>query len=123
MLEISNSTHHIQQSLRLILTYPIVISYALCVPAACFNSVILGNTARYWYQGRKKCEDINGANYKTATVNVVKFSLSSLVLLLKIIAAALYTLNYALRHIICSQPECLYGSFISHNIFSLIWVA
>ena len=122
MLEISNSTHHIQGSLSTIFTYPIVISYVLCLPAACFNSVILGNTARYWYQVRRKCEDINGASYKTATVNVVKFALSSLVLLFESTAAVLYALKYALGNIVCIKSQCLDNSFISHIILSLIWV-
>ena len=120
MLEISNSTHNIQESLCLVFTYLIVIPYVLCVPAACFNFVMLGNLSRYWYQIRKKCEDINDASYKTATVNVIKFWLSSLVLLLEMISVALYALNFALGHIIGNSS--MYRPFISHIIFSFIGV-
>ena len=120
MLEISNSTHNIQESLGSVFTYLIVIPYVLCVPAACFNIVMLGNLSRYWYQIRKKCEDINDASYKTATVNVVKFGLSSLVLLSEMILVALYALKYALGYIIGNY--IMYNSFISQIIFSFIGV-
>ena len=122
MLEISNSTHRIQEHVATIFSDLIVTAYASCVPPACFNFVILMYLSRYWYQVRKKCEDINSANYKTATVNVVKFGLSSLVLFIEMGLVALYALNYAIGSIICVKLECIYGSFTSHIMFSFIWV-
>ena len=122
MIEVSNSTHRIQEHVATIFQDLIITAYASCAPPACFNFLILMNSSRYWYKVRKNCEYINSANYKTATVNVVKFGLSCLVLFIEMGLVTLFALNYAINSIICVKQQCISGSFIYHIMFSFIWV-
>ena len=68
-----------------VLYYLIAIPTFIGIPIGFLNCILLAYSSRYWKQVRNKAEYVNDANYKTATVNYVKFGLSSLIIFLEII--------------------------------------
>ncbi|KAI6655587.1 hypothetical protein LOD99_2086 [Oopsacas minuta] len=118
ILDISNDTHYIQEKLNTISTYPILILYTACVPVAFLNLTILAYSSRYWYQVRKKAE-YNDANYKKATVNIVKFGLSSLALFFEMALVLILAFDKGVCRILYSfqyKPEGIINNFVTSSV-------
>ena len=86
MLPGSNSTtgYIIDKEVDRVLLCLIGIPGFIGITIGFFNCIFLAYSSRYWKQARNKAGSVNDANYKTATVNYVKFGLSSLILFLEI---------------------------------------
>ena len=78
------------------LLYLIAVPCFIILPIGVLNWFLLAYSSRYWKQVRNKATHVNDANYKTATVNYVKFGLSSLIILSEVFLILSQILIHAL---------------------------
>ena len=89
----------INNEVHRVLIYLIAIPGFIGITIGILNCILLAYSSRYWKQLRNKAGNVNDANYKTATVNYVKFGLSSLIIFLEIIMFLFQALIQFLNHV------------------------
>ncbi|KAI6657192.1 hypothetical protein LOD99_15978 [Oopsacas minuta] len=124
-----NITDVIQTKFEQVVVYCITIPSMIGVIIGSINVVHLIRLSRYWYRMRNKTEHTNDGNYKTATVNYVKFGLSSLVLFSEILIVSLIAVGDGLHHISCGfsqeyEIQCMLTDFVDQIVdtFLLVWL-
>ena len=120
---IFNTTSEIYLKFEEIIVYFITIPTLIGIIIATINALILARSSRYWYKMRNKAEYINDANYKTATMNCVKYGLSSLVLISEVVIVTLLAAGDLLHHLKCNIPyqiQCSIEAFIHQIVNSAI---
>ena len=122
---IFNTTGEIYNKFEDIVVYFITIPTLIGMITATINALILARSSRYWYQVRNKAEFINDANYKTATMNCVKYGLCTLILVSEVVIATLLAAGDLLHHLSCDndheyQIQCVIEAFIHQVVNSAV---
>ena len=99
MSKLLNDTTLIHDKISSVFEVLIIIPYSAGIPVALVNFFILASLSSHWKQMRNKAENINDANYKKATVNYVKFALTSLALLMEILLVLTLALSQVIEHV------------------------
>ena len=121
MLQESNLTVSsiIDKEVDRVLIYLIAVPGFIGITIGLLNCILLAYSSRYWKQRRNKAGNVNDANYKTATVNYVKFGLSSLIIFLEIIIFLFQALIEVINFV--SEKVSEYDH-IESNVYSILRV-
>ena len=127
MSKLYNDTRLIHDKIETVFEYLIVIPYTAGTPVILINFFILAFASKYWKQMRNKAENVNDANYKTATVNYVKYGLSSIILLIEIMLIISLGSSQAIEHLPCHileyyLHECHFVSVYNKMVNTLTFV-
>ena len=85
MLDYNITSGILKEMFDKIFFYMIVIPGFIGFPTSVLNCILLAYTSIYWKQARNKAIHENDVKYKTATVNYVKYGLSSLIIFFELV--------------------------------------
>ena len=124
----NSSTSAYIQHLDLVIIWCAVIPFFIEIIITTINALLLARKCNYWYRMRTKAEYINDDNYRTATVNYIKYGLCSLMLILEVVLFLSITVDDIGSTFECQHPDRVYCSLLitlqdllhSYNSVSLI---
>ena len=103
------------ESFEKILVYLIAIPSCIGFPIGVVNCILLAYTSIYWKQVRNKAINENDVKYKTATVNYVKYGLSSLIIFFELVSLFIQFLNQ-----VCQKVCTMKYSHINIPLYDVI---